>query len=58
MAGAERVGHVGLHIISKGTVPRETSAGRGTDRERKSLPARRPSTSDTHTLHSTQRTLT
>ena len=29
MAGAGGVGHVGLHIISKGTVPRETSAGRG-----------------------------
>ena len=41
-------GHVGQCIISRGTPRRETSAGRGTGRKTESLPARRPSTSDTH----------
>ena len=48
IAGAGGVGHVGQCIISRGTARRETSAGRGTGRKTKSLPARRPSTSDTH----------
>ena len=44
MAGVGGVGHVGLRTISREIARRETCAGRGTDRKREPLPARRPST--------------
>ena len=48
IAGVKGVGHVGQCIISRRTASRETSAGRATDRLSESLPARTPSTRDTH----------